>query len=117
MQKNVVLEKSINFAMRIVDVCRYLATEKKEFVLSKELLVAGTHIGKHVKEAVSAESRPMFASEFGVAKRKASETEYWLILLYHAKLIDEQLFLSLDSDRIELAKLVNSIISSTRKNG
>ena len=74
MKNNIVLEKSFNFALRIVKLYRYLVEEKKEYTLSKELLVAGTHIRKHIKEAVNAESRDVFISEFGKARRKASET-------------------------------------------
>ena len=87
MENNLVLDKSFAFAMRIVRLCKYLSEQKHEYILSKELLMAGTNIGKHVKEAVSAESRQVFISEFGVARRKASETEYWLQLLLHAELI------------------------------
>ena len=81
MEKNIVLEKSFAFALRILKLCRYLNEVKKEFVLSKELLVSGTGIGKHVKEAVFAESKDVFKAEFGVARRKSADTEYWLELL------------------------------------
>ena len=84
MKQNIVLEKSIAFALRIIGLYRHLVEQKKEFVLSKELLVAGTNIGKHVKEAVYAESRDVFISEFGVARRKSADTEYWLQLLLRA---------------------------------
>ena len=87
MKENVVLDKSFAFALRIVRLYRYLVDEKREFILSKEVLVSGTHIGKHVKEAVGAESRQTFVNEFGIARRKASETGYWLDLLRHAELI------------------------------
>ena len=95
---------------------RYLVDEKKEYTLSKELLIAGTQIGKHVKEAVNAESRDVFVSEFGKARRKASETEYWLQLLEHAELISEKEFTSIEADRVEVIKLVTSIISKSRDN-
>ena len=68
MENNIVLEKSLAFALRIVKLYRYLTEEKKEYVLSKELLIAGTNIGRHVKEAVYAESREVFVNEFGVAR-------------------------------------------------
>ena len=69
---NPILIKSFAFAMRIIRLHRYLVDEHKEYTLSKELLVAGTHIGKHVKLAVHAESRERFRSEMGSALRKAS---------------------------------------------
>ena len=117
MENNIVLNKSLAFALRIVNLFRYLVSEKKEFVLSKELLIAGTNIGKHVKEATAAESRQVFVTEFGIARRKSSETEYWLELLLRAGLIGEREFESINSDRIEIAKLINAIITTTRKNG
>lgn len=71
MSENVVLNKFLDFALRIVKLCHYLNEEKREFVLSKELLISGTNIGRHVRAAVGAESREVFVSEFGslVAER------------------------------------------------
>ena len=116
MKDNVVLVKSFNFALRIVRLYRYLVEEKREFTLSKELLVAGTQIGKHANEAVGAESREVFVNEFGKARRKASETEYWLQLLKHAELLSEKEFDSVETDRVEVIKLINSILSTSRSN-
>jgi four helix bundle protein len=76
MSGNIVLDKSFAFALRTVKLYQYLCEEKREFVLSKQLLIAGTYIGKHVKEANVAESKTVFTQEMGVALRKASETEY-----------------------------------------
>lgn len=116
MKNNIVVEKSFDFALRIVKLYRYLVDEKNEYTLSKELLLAGTHIGKHVKEAVGAESRDVFVSEFGKARRKASETEYWLQLISHAGLINEREYESIENDRFELIKLISSIFSKARNN-
>ena len=117
MENNVVLEKSFAFALRIAKLYRYLVDQKKEYVLSKELLVAGTNIGRHVKEAVYAESREVFIAEFGAARRKSADTEYWLQLLMFDGVLSQNEFESIDSDRIEVAKLINAIRSSARKNG
>jgi len=117
MEKNIVLEKSFEFALRIVKLYRYLVDEKKEYVLSKELLLAGTNIGRHVKEAVFAESRETFVTEFGVARRKSADTEYWLQLLLFDGLLNENEFESIDSDRIEVTKLINSIRTTAKNNG
>lgn len=116
MENNIVLNKSLAFALRIIRLYRYLVDEKKEYVISKELLVAGTNIGMHVKQAVSAESRQAFMSEFGIARRKSAATEYWLQLLLFADLLSLKEFESIDSDRTEIAKLVNAIITTTRRN-
>ena len=102
MENNVVLEKSFAFALRIVKPYRYLVDEKKEYVLSKELLMAGMNIGRHVKEAVYAESRDVFAAEFGIARRKSADAEYWLQLLLLSGVLSEKEFRSVDDDRIEL---------------
>ena len=116
MENNVVLEKSIAFALRIIKLYRYLVEEKKEFVLSKELLVAGTNIGKHVNEAVNAVSKEVFVTGFDVARRKSADTQYWLLLLHFGGFITEKEFESVDADRIEVAKLINSIRAKSRKN-
>lgn len=115
MEKNIVLEKSFAFALRIVKLCRYLVTEKKEYVFSKELLVSGTGVGKHVKSAVFAESRDAFVNEFGVARRKSADTEFWLQLLLFDGVLSEKEFESIDQDRIEVTKLINSIRSTAKK--
>jgi four helix bundle protein len=116
MNNNPVLDKSFAFALRIVRLCRYLVDEKREFVLSKELLVVGTGIGKHVKEAISAENRQSFVNEFGIARRKASETEYWLQLFLHGGLLSETEFGSIETDREELIKLITSIFNTSKQN-
>jgi len=116
MKDNVVLEKSFAFALRIVNLYRYLVEQKKEFVLSKELLIAGTGIGKHVNEAVFAESRQVFVVEFGTARRKSADTDYWLRLLRHSGLITDKEFESVDADRVEITKLINSIRTTAKGN-
>ncbi len=116
MKENPVLEKSFAFALRIIKLNRYLIEEKKEYVLSKELLVSGTHIGKHIKEAVNAESKTVFTSEMGFARRKASETEYWLQLLLQAAFISEKAFDSMETDRLEIFKLLTSIVKTSKEN-
>ena len=114
-QKNVVLDKSLDFALRIVKLCHYLNTDKREFVLSKELLISGTNIGRHVKAAVGAKSRDVFIAEFGAARRRALETEYWLLVLFHGEIISEAEYTSIENDRLHLVKIISSILSSSKK--
>ncbi len=116
MKDNPVLEKSFAFALRIVKLNRYLVDEKREFVLSKELLVAGTHIGKHIKEAVDAESRQIFISEMGLARRKVSETEYWLELLFQSDYLTEKAFNSMNADREAIFALLTAIVKTSKEN-
>ncbi len=115
MEDNLVLKKSLDFALRIVKLCHYLNDTKREFVLSKELLISGTNIGRHVKATVGAEGRDVFISEFGVARRRALETEYWLLVLFHGEILTENEYRSIEDDRLELVKIISSIISTSRK--
>lgn len=116
-KNNPIVFKSFNFAMRIVRLYRHLVDKHKEYTLSRELLQAGTHIGKHVKEAVSGESTDNFIYQMGMALRKASETEYWLQLVHFAEYIDERELASIDADRVEIAKMLTSIIKTKKQNG
>ena len=116
MKDNPVLDKSFAFALRIVKLNRYLVDEKREFVLSKELLVAGTHIGKHIKEAVDAESRQVFVTEMGLARRKASETEFWLQLLFQSDYLTEKAFNSINADREAIFAMLTAIVKTSKEN-
>ena len=80
--ENVIEIKSFDFAVRIVNLYKYLTNEKKEFVLSKQLLRSGTSIGANISEAQQAQSRADFLSKLEIALKEASETKYWLRLLY-----------------------------------
>jgi four helix bundle protein len=114
MNENPIVVKSFAFALRIVKLSRYLADEHKEFTLSRELLIAGTNIGKHVKEAVSGESSEAFATYMARALRRADETEYWLQLVRFAELISDREFDSVELDRKELAKMLTRIVKTSK---
>ena len=114
MKSNVVKEKSFLFAVRIVELSRSLVEEKREFVLSKQILSSGTAIGALVREAEQAESRKDFIHKLSIALKEASETEYWLELLHKTKYVDDTLFTSTHNDVVELLKLLTSIIKSTK---
>ncbi|HEX5083757.1 MAG TPA: four helix bundle protein [Blastocatellia bacterium] len=90
MSENIVLDKSHKFALRIVNLYRYLTDEKKEFVMSKSLLYRGTAVGEHIKSAQEAESRAVFAGEMGAALRNASATEFWLDLLHDSGFLGDR---------------------------
>lgn len=114
MTDNPIVTKSFAFALRIVKLSRHLADEHKEFTLSRELLVAGTNIGKHVKEAVSGESAEAFTMFMSRALRRADETEYWLQLIQFAELISNREFDSVEADRKELAKMLTAIVKTSK---
>jgi len=106
--------KSFSFALRVVKLAKYLQDEKKEYVLSKQVLRSGTSIGALVREAEHAESKPDFAHKMNIALKEASETLYWLELLYQAEYIAEQSYESIRTDSEELVKLLVSIVKTTK---
>ena len=112
---NVIVDKSKFFAIRIVRAYKYLTQEKCEFVMSKQLLQSGTSIGANVKEAIRGKSKPDFYSKLNIALKEASETEYWLEILYETEYIDKKLFDSINSDCQELIKLLVSITKTQKQ--
>ena len=112
---NAVKEKSFAFAIRIVNLHRILATEKKEFVLSKQLLRSGTAIGALVREAEQAESKPDFIHKMAIALKEANETEYWILLLRETNYLTVKESESILADTVELLKLLTSIIKSAKR--
>ncbi len=113
-KKNVVKEKSFAFALRVVKLNRYLQEEKREYVLSKQLLRSGTAVGALVREAEQAESKADFVHKLAIALEEANETDYWIELLHQSELIDEKGFDSIKPDAVKLIKLLTSIIKTTR---
>ena len=116
-KKNVVRDKSFAFALRIVKLNRYLQKEKREYVLSKQLLRSGTAIGALVREAEQAESKADFIHKMAIALKEANETDYWIDLLYQSETIDKQGFDSINPEAVELVKLLTSIIKTSRGKG
>ena len=114
--RSIIEEKSYKFALRIIKLYRYLTEEKKEFVLSKQILRCGTSIGANVKEALQGESKGDFIHKLNISLKEASETEYWLNLLKDSGYIDSKSFESVSSECIESIKLLTSIIKTSRKN-
>lgn len=107
--------KSFAFAVRVVNLYKYLCNEKKEFVLSKQLLRSGTAIGALVREAEQAESKADFVHKMAIALKEANETEYWLELLHETKYLEPAEFSSMQKDVVELLKLLTSIINTTKR--
>lgn len=109
MRENIVKDKSFGFALRIVKLYKYLVPEKREFVLSKQLLRSGTSIGAMVRESEHAESKADFIHKLSVSLKEANETEYWLELLYQSDYIQNAEFESISYDLKELSRLLISI--------
>tara|TARA_B100001093_G_scaffold323193_1_gene308381 strand:+ start:195 stop:542 length:348 start_codon:yes stop_codon:yes gene_type:complete len=113
---NAIKEKSFDFAVRVVKLYRYLCEEKKEFVISKQLLRSGTAIGAIYREAEHAESKLDFIHKMGIAQKENNETQYWLELLHSSEILEESHFQSIYKDAEELIKLITSIIKSSKAN-
>ncbi len=90
MADSIISKLSMDFAIRIVKFYSYLTEEKKVFVLSKQLLRSGTSIGANVSEGTYAQSRADFINKMNIALKEASESEYWITLLYKSELIDQK---------------------------
>ena len=113
-KKNVVLDKSFAFAVRIVKLNKFLVSEKKEYILSKQVMRSGTAIGALVREAQQAESNADFIHKLSIALKEANETDYWLSLLSETNYIEAKQFESLKLDIEELLKLLISIIKKSK---
>ena len=114
MSENIVVEKSIQFAVRVVNACKMLQ-KQKEYVMSKQLLKSGTSIGANVKEAIQAQSKKDFLSKINIALKEASESEFWIDLLIRTKYFDKN-DNGLLNDCIELNKILHSIVKTTKSN-
>ena len=114
MKDNIIKDKSFSFAVRVVNMCKYLYNEKKEYILSKQLLRSGTSIGANVSEAEHAQSADDFVHKFNIALKEANETEYWLKLLLHTEYLTTEQYDSINNDCKELNKILISIIKTTR---
>jgi four helix bundle protein len=112
-RKNIIKDKSFVFATEIVYLYKVLA-EKKEFVLSRQMLRSGTSIGANVRESEHAESKADFIHKLSIALKEANETEYWIDLLYETKFLSETEFQNIKSKIIEILKLLTSIINTSK---
>ena len=114
MDGNIPVEKSFNFAVRIVNVYKYMIREQKEYVLSKQLLRCGTSIGANIAEAQRGQSKADFYSKMSIALKEASETHYWLKLLYRTEFLNKEQYDSLNKDILELLGILTAICKSTQ---
>lgn len=112
---NLIVDKSKNFALRIIKLYKYLCAEKNEYVLSKQLLRSGTSIGANIKEAIRGQSKADFVFKLNISLKEASETEYWIELLYESDYITKTQFESIHTDCVEIIKILTSIINSSKE--
>ena len=118
MTNNIIIEKSYSFALQTVELYKFLTKEKKEYVLSKQLLRCGTSIGANVNEAQAAISKKDFIAKIAISSKEARESKYWLMLLRDGNYIDplkqkvKHLFTEIDS----INKILTSIVKSAQEN-
>ena len=115
-ENNVLAEKSIAFAIRIVNCYKYLTKQKRESVMSKQILRSGTSIGANVHEAIYAQSKADFVNKMNISLKEAGETSYWLTILFKTDYIDSSMYESLDSDLKSILKIIASTIKTAKKN-
>jgi len=106
---NILRNKSFDFAVRVVNLYRYLVDEKKEFVLSKQLLRSGTSIGANVEEAIGGQSRSDFLAKLSIAYKEARESLYWIELLNKTEFLSDKESVSIKSDIEEILKIIGRI--------
>jgi four helix bundle protein len=116
MKENIVKNKSFGFAVRIVKLYQYLCEQKKEFVLSKQLLRSGTSVGAMIREAEHAEKKLDFKHKMAIAQKEINETIYWLELLKTTDYLTREQFESINADATEVIKLITTIIKTTKAN-
>lgn len=116
MEENTVKYKSYAFALSIIKAYKFLSSEQREFVLSKQLLRSGTAIGALIREAEHGESKADFIHKMTISLKEANETEYWLMLLHDSDFLEEKIFKSMLNDCQELIKMLISIIKSSKEN-
>lgn len=114
--ENVIEQKSFDFAVRMVKLYQYLTAEKREFVLSKQLLRCGTSIGANVSEAQHGQSKPDFYAKMHIALKEANETSYWLRLLHETGYLSQKEFDSVEPEITEIVKILISICKSAKLN-
>ena len=113
---NPILEKSLDFAVRCVRFYKFLCDEKKEYVISKQMLRSGTSIGANISESQGAQTNADFVAKLHISFKEARETAYWLEVLYRSEIISQSEYDSMINDLSELIALLTSIIKSTKTN-
>jgi len=116
MSHSIVAEKSFAFAVRIVNLYRFLCDEKREYVLSKQLLRSGTSIGANLREALQAQGKRDFLSKISIALKEANESEYWIELLNATEYLNDKQKESIHADCNEIISLLVAIAKTTKKN-
>ncbi len=116
MKDNLIQNKSFSFAIRIVNLYKYLTNDKKEFVLSKQLLRSGTSIGANIEEGVGGQSKKDFIAKFQIALKETRETIYWLRLLEATEYLTEKEAESILTECIDIRNVLTAILKTSKDN-
>ncbi|SFS33023.1 four helix bundle protein [Sphingobacterium wenxiniae] len=116
MKENNIKDKSFAFAVRVVRLYQHVTEQKREYILSKQILRSGTSVGAMIREAEHGQSKADFIHKFAIAQKEINETIYWLELLKATDYINESQFNSLNIDAVELIKIITTIIKTTKRN-
>lgn len=111
---NVILNKGVEFALDIISLYKYLSAEKREYIISKQILQSGTSIGANAKEATMAQSKRDFIAKLSISLKEAGETEYWLVLLYKSNYIEQMQFDNYYKKNDELIRIITAILKTAR---
>ncbi|HIC8757298.1 four helix bundle protein [Elizabethkingia anophelis] len=115
-EDNIIKQKSFDFAVRVIKLYQYLSNDKKEFILSKQILRSGTSVGAMIRESEHAQSKSDFIQKLSIAQKEINETIYWLELFQATDYLSAQEFESINEDAVEIIKLITSIIKTTKNN-
>jgi four helix bundle protein len=114
MKENILKDKSLSLAIRVLNLYKFLSENKKEFVLSKQILRSGTSVEAMIREAEFSESNLDFIHKLSIAQKEINETIYWLELMFETKYITIEQFESITSNAIEIIKLITSSIKTVK---
>jgi four helix bundle protein len=114
-EESIIKQKSFKFAIRIFKLYQYLIEEKKDYVVSKQILKSGTSVGANIEEAQGSQSKKDFFSKISISYREARETRYWLLIMLETGYIEEKLNQSLLNDCEEIIKILGKIRTTTRQ--
>ena len=113
-RESILKQKSFDFAVRIINLYKFLNSKHNEYIVSQQILKSGTAIGDLIREAEHAESRKDFSHKLNIGLKEANEIVYWLQLLYATEYIDKKMFESMMKDAVELLKMLISSVKTTK---
>lgn len=114
-KKSILKEYSFEFALEVISMYKTLATDRREFVISKQLLRSGTSVGANIREAQNAQSSADFIHKLYISQKECDESLYWLELLFHSKYIQETEFNELAIKANSILKMIKSAILTTKQ--